>query len=263
MEPPLPKITVATVTYNAEALIQRTIESVEAQTYRHIEHLIIDGNSQDETLALVHHYQERNSRAAVPHEIICRSEPDRGLYDAMNKALQLATGRYIVFLNAGDCFHDTEVVARIAAAAAPQAGKWPAVVYGRTNLVDADGRFVRERRLTPPERLTWRDFRSGMLVCHQAFFAAVDLAKETPYDMSFRFSADFDWCIRIMQAGERQGRPVVNGGLVVCDYLAEGMTTRHRRASLFERFRIMSRHYGLFPTLGRHLWFVVRLFTKR
>ena len=83
-EPPL-KITVATVTYNAAAQIGRTIASVEAQDYPHVEHLIIDGNSQDDTLATVHHYQERNSVAPVQHEINCLSEPDDGLYDAMNK----------------------------------------------------------------------------------------------------------------------------------------------------------------------------------
>ena len=70
--PPL-KITVATVTYNAEALIERTIRSVEEQTYPHVEHLIVDGNSQDETLTHIHHYQERNSLAAVRHEIACIS----------------------------------------------------------------------------------------------------------------------------------------------------------------------------------------------
>lgn len=71
--PPL-KITVATVTYNAGKLINRTIQSVEEQTYPHVEHLIVDGNSQDNTLENVHHYQERNSIATVRHEIACISE---------------------------------------------------------------------------------------------------------------------------------------------------------------------------------------------
>ena len=104
-EPPL-KITVATVTYNAAELIDHTIKSVEEQDYPHVEHLIIDGNSQDATLEFVHHYQERNSVATVQHEVNCLSEPDHGLYDAMNKAIDMATGNYIVFLNAGDTFHD-------------------------------------------------------------------------------------------------------------------------------------------------------------
>ena len=126
------KITVATVTWNAGALIERTIESVEQQTYAHVEHLIIDGNSHDNTLELVHHYQERNSHAAVRHEIVCISEPDEGLYDAMNKAIDMATGRYILFLNAGDTFHAANTL-ELVAQAAVKAPKLPAVVYGDTN----------------------------------------------------------------------------------------------------------------------------------
>ena len=195
--PPL-KITVATVTYNAEALIERTIRSVEEQTYPHVEHLIVDGNSQDETLTHIHHYQERNSLAAVRHEIACISEPDQGLYDAMNKAIDMASGHYIVFLNAGDKLHAPDTLARIAAAAEAQRER-PAVVFGDTDLVDDEGRFVRHRRLAPPKRLTWRSFRQGMLVCHQAFYARIDLARRFHYNLRYRFSADFDWCVRIMR----------------------------------------------------------------
>ena len=142
-EPPL-KITVATVTYNAAAQIGRTIASVEAQDYPRVEHLIIDGNSQDDTLAAVHHYQERNSVAPVQHEINCLSEPDDGLYDAMNKALDMATGDYIVFLNAGDRFHADDTLARIAAQVGTSS-PLPAVIYGDTDIVDAQGRFLRHR----------------------------------------------------------------------------------------------------------------------
>lgn len=131
-EPPL-KITVATVTYNAAALMERTIASVEEQNYRHVEHIIVDGNSEDSTLELIHHYQERNSVADIRHEIACLSEPDNGLYDAMNKAIDMATGHYIVFLNAGDRFHSPDTLSLIASAAATAR---PAVVYGDTHLVD-------------------------------------------------------------------------------------------------------------------------------
>lgn len=260
--PPL-KITVATVTYNAGPLVARTIHSVEEQTYPHVEHLIVDGNSQDDTLEHVHHYQERNSIAAVRHEIQCISEPDEGLYDAMNKAIGMATGHYIVFLNAGDRFHDAHTLEHIAQCVS-QAGKpQPAVVYGHTDLVDAEGRFLRHRRLAPPERLTWRSFRDGMLVCHQAFFARTDLARRFRYDLRYRFSADFDWCIRIMHEAARQGLPLLNARCIVADYLSEGLTTQHHKASLRERFRIMARHYGLLPTVARHAWFVVRSFTRK
>lgn len=259
--PPL-KITVATVTYNAEALIARTIHSVEQQTYAHIEHVIVDGNSQDNTLKLIHHYQERNSIAAIHDEIVCISEPDEGLYDAMNKAIDLATGDYILFLNAGDCFHDSETLSKVARAAT-ETSSLPAVIYGDTHLVDGEGHFLRNRRLTPPEHLNWRSFKEGMLVCHQAFFARTDLARQFHYDRQYRFSADFDWCIRIMREADRLQQPLVNLHDVVADYLNEGLTTRNHKASLWERFSIMSHHYGLIPTLFYHLWFVIRNFTRK
>lgn len=255
-QPPL-KLTVATVTYNAAPLIARTIASVERQNHPSVEHLIIDGNSSDETLAEVHHYQERNSRAGVPHEVNCLSEPDSGLYDAMNKALQMATGDYIVFLNAGDTFHTDDTLARIAELAR-RSSVAPAVVYGDTHLVDADGNYLRRRRLSPPEVLTWRSFRHGMLVCHQSFFVRTDLARRFPYDLRYRFSADFDWCIRLLREAAREALPVVNSRLVIADFLHEGMTTRHHKASLKERFRIMTRHYGWATTMLQHAWFLPR-----
>ena len=261
-EPPL-KITVATVTYNAAALIGKTIASIESQDYPHVEHLIVDGNSQDATLEAVHHYQERNSVAEIPHEVNCLSEPDKGLYDAMNKALDMATGDYILFLNAGDVLHDKSTLSTIANAATAHGAPLPAVVYGHTDIVDSEGRFVRQRRLAPPERLTWRSFTAGMLVCHQAFVARTDLAKACGYDLRYRFSADFDWCIRVMREARRQHLTLVNAHTTIADYLNEGMTTRNHQASLRERFAIMRRHYGLIVTLWKHAWFVVRSFIKR
>lgn len=266
--PPL-KITVATVTYNAGPLIGRTIRSVEEQTYPYVEHVIIDGNSQDETLELVHHYQERNSVNEVRHEIACLSEPDEGLYDAMNKALDMATGRYIIFLNAGDTFHSADTLALAARAALStvadeqNAKKLPAVLYGDTHLVNDRGEFLRRRRLTPPEQLTWHSFKNGMLVCHQAFFARTDIARRNPYDRRYRLSADYDWCIRIMREGEKLGLPLTNLHSVVADYLSGGLSKRHHRASLWERLRIMAHHYGLAVAIGQHLWFVIRVFTKK
>lgn len=263
--PPL-KITVATVTYNAGPLIGRTIASVEEQTYPYVEHVIVDGNSHDDTLQQVHHYQERNSLRPQPHEIVCVSEPDKGLYDAMNKALSLLTGRYVIFLNAGDRFHSSDTLALVAEAVARSvnhSGAEPAVIYGHTHLVDDEGHFIRERRLEPPEELDWKSFKQGMLVCHQAFFARTDLTKRYHYDLRYRFSADYDWCIRIMHEAQREQLPLVNLHAVVADYLSEGMTTRHHRASLWERFRIMARHYGLATAIVQHAWFIIRAFVKK
>ena len=110
-----------------------------------------------------------------------------------------------------------------------------------------------------PEKLEWKDFRQGMLVCHQSFWASRILAQQHPYNLNYRFSADFDWCIRIMQ----HSACMHNSRLTLVDYLNEGMTTRNHRASLKERFRIMALHYGLFSTIVHHIWFVFRAILKR
>ena len=93
-----PKISVITVTYNAGEVLEDTIQSVISQTYHHVEYILVDGASRDHTMAIANRYRERI------HKII--SEPDKGLYDAMNKGISLATGDYLCFLNAGDSFHE-------------------------------------------------------------------------------------------------------------------------------------------------------------
>ena len=254
------KITVATVTYNAESMLEPTLHSVEEQTHRNVEHLIVDGNSSDNTLELVREYLERNGAEAERHEIILVSEPDEGLYDAMNKALQKATGHYIVYMNAGDTFHSADTLETVARFACRHASgeALPAVVYGQTDVVDEEGNYLHPRHLTAPARLTWRSFQRGMLVCHQAFYARTDLAKRNLYNLSYRFSADVDWCIRVMKEAERQGLPLKYVGMVVVNYLDGGLTTKNHRRSLRERFQVMSHHYGLPMTIWKHFTFLFR-----
>ena len=214
-----------------------------------MEHLIIDGASTDRTLEIALQY---------PHAIVF-SEPDKGLYDAMNKGLQRATGDYLCFLNAGDKLHSKETLAHIVASISD--GSPIGVIYGDTQIVDAQGNFLRNRRLMPPEHLTWKSVKDGMLVCHQAVYINRQIA--LPYDTNYRFSADFDWCIRCMKEGEKRGMKNLYIHEPVADYLAEGMTTANHKASLKERFKIMAKHYGLLPTIGQHIWFIFRVLVKK
>lgn len=260
------RFTVVTITYQAAAVLGRTLDSVLSQTYEGVEHLIIDGASTDDTLRLAEAYKQRNDVSDGSHKVIVQSEPDHGIYDAMNKGLAQASGDYIVYMNAGDFFPSPttleEIVRRCHLSEMPSANL-PAVLYGQTNVVDDEGQFLRPRRLQAPEKLTWRSFRHGMLVCHQAFYARTDLAKNLPYDTTFRFSADVDWCIRVMHEGERAGLSLCNIGIVVANYTEQGATTRNHRASLLERYRVMERHYGRIDTFLMHCWFFVRqLFLK-
>ena len=251
------KFTIITCTYNAATVLQRTLDSVRAQTWGDLEHLIIDGASRDDTVAMVEAYRDDDRDDDNGHEITVVSEPDCGLYDAMNKGIARATGDYIVFINAGDTLPAADTIETIASYVA-DGEPLPAVLYGDTDIVDDEGHFLRHRRLSPPDRLTWRSFRQGMLVCHQAFYARTDIARDTPYDLHYRYSADVDWCIRVMREGTRRHLALRRVPHVIAHFLDGGMTTANHRASLAERFRIMVRHYGLLTTLVMHAWFAVR-----
>lgn len=259
------KFSIITITYNAEAFLPRTVESVLSQHYRDIEHIIIDGASTDSTISVAQDYMQRSYAAQNGHEVRIVSEPDNGLYDAMNKGLRQASGDYICFLNAGDFFPNANVLDTIVSRSLTGKSRQqlPAVIYGDTDIVDNDGNFLRQRRLAPPRNLTWRSFRKGMLVCHQAFYARLDIARTVPYDTRYRYSADVDWCIRVMKEAERMGAGLAYVDSVVVNYTQEGQTTKHHRDSLKERYRVMQCHYGAFTTALMHAWFAVRAVVKK
>lgn len=260
------KFTIVTITFNAEGVLKRTLDSVLAQHFPHVEHLIIDGASTDSTLQIANDYKSLSDNTHLGHDIRIMSEPDKGIYDAMNKGLRMATGDYICFLNAGDFFptpHTLDTIVEKSCLESVASTQWPAVIYGNTDIVDSHGHFLRHRRLTPPKKLSWRSFRKGMLVCHQAFYARTDIARHTPYDTRYRFSADVDWCIRVMKEAKRRELQLRYVEDVVANYTMEGQTTLHHKESLRERFDVMRSHYGIVVTIVMHLWFVVRQIIKK
>lgn len=237
---------IITVTYNAIDEIQPTMKSVAEQTFTDYEHLVVDGASSDGTLNVVNRLKSERTRVV--------SEPDHGLYDAMNKAIRLAHGDYLIFLNAGDSFSTPDVLARFAAVVTADAD----VLYGQTQIVNQERKVVGNRHLTAPPQLNARSFLNGMVVCHQAFVARRELAPQ--YDMQYRFSADYDWCVKILKKARHCAyvgdEPVVN-------FLEGGTTAKNHRASLMERYRIMCRHYGFWAATLRHLSFVPRAVARR
>ena len=271
------KITYVTITYQAAKVLQRTLDSVLEQDYPEIMHLIIDGASTDGTIEMVNDYIERSNASENGHKVLLMSEPDNGIYDAMNKGLRSLDGDYVCFLNAGDYLPAPDIASRINVQCSMfnvqcsmvngQCSmvnvQSPAVLYGDTDIVDGEGRFLHHRRLAPPEHLTWKSFRHGMLVCHQAFYARTDFAIATPYNQKYRYSADVDWCIRIMKAAAKENVPLLNLHMVVANYTEEGQTTIHHRESLIERYKVMESHYGRISTFLMHCWFVVRAVFKK
>ena len=243
-----PIISVITVTYQAEKTIERTLRSVAEQSYKYIEYIVIDGGSTDQTCSIIDKYR------SYIHYFI--SEKDNGLYDAMNKGIRKATGEYLWFLNAGDTFFSADTVKKMINVTTSNTC-YPDIVYGETAIVDENGSFLRMRRLKAPESLTWESFKSGMMVCHQAFIVKRSLAPE--YDLSYQFSSDFDWAIRCM----KQAKSIRNSHLTLCNYLEEGLTTQNRKTSLKERFIIMCRYYGWLPVTCRHFRFAFRFWKAK
>jgi glycosyltransferase involved in cell wall biosynthesis len=247
MESRSPVFSIITVTYNAGKVLERTILSVLNQSCPQIEYIIVDGNSSDNTKEIIEQYASGLASRM--------SEPDTGLYDAMNKGLRMATGDYVWFLNAGDVLPHSNTVKDLAAVAVQNG--MPDILYGETDLMDSEGNVFAKRRLKAPGRLTWKSFRMGMLVCHQAFVAKRDITPE--YDLQYRFSSDFDWCIRCL----KEAKSTIHSGLKLVNYRYEGTTTANRKASLKERYKIMCNYYGAFPTQIRHIRFAVRFYRAK
>lgn len=168
------KITVITVCYNTVETIEETILSVINQTYENIEYVIIDGGSMDGTVDVIKKYSDR-----ISYWI---SEPDMGIYDAMNKGIKAATGDYINFMNAGDSFYENSVLESVACSIDRKA----VIVYGQLMKI-----FNRFRFISVPKAINLEDMRGDTRLPHQAMFARTDYQKAHPFDTSYRSAADF------------------------------------------------------------------------
>ena len=169
-----PRISIITVTYNASSVLEKTLRSVASQTYDNLEYVVVDGASKDDTLSIVDRWRD--------HIDILVSEPDKGLYDAMNKGARLATGDWILYMNADDIFVDEGVVADVAAfiEAHPEAE----VVYGDSEQVFEYGIFP----IRPKVAYT----NHKMAIAHQATFVKTDVFRSHPFNLQYRYAADFE-----------------------------------------------------------------------
>ncbi|GAA3992281.1 glycosyltransferase family 2 protein [Mucilaginibacter dorajii] len=228
-----PRLSVITIVYNNVLDIERTMLSVLNQTYNNIEYIIVDGLSNDGTLQVIEKYKDRVSKFI--------SEKDKGIYDAMNKGLAIATGDYVIFMNSGDGFYDADTVKYVFATTADAD-----IYYGETEMMNDAGESLGQRRHKAPQQFTWRGFKYGMSISHQAIYIRRTLAE--PYDSRYHLSADIDWIIR----AAKKAKTIVNVNRYVAKYLVGGMSKTKHRQSLQERFNIMKENYGLVPTVFNH-----------
>jgi glycosyltransferase involved in cell wall biosynthesis len=177
-----PKITVITVVFNGRQFIERTILSVIGQTYPNLEYILIDGGSTDGTIDVIKKYE-----FSITYWI---SQLDSGIYDAMNKGLAIATGKWVNFMNAGDVFSSSETVSQLFA----ECDRGATVLYGAVEIVYPD--FSRIEAPGPPERL-WR----GMQFSHQAAFVELSYHQRHLFDASNRTAADLQFFYQAHRAG--------------------------------------------------------------
>ncbi len=236
-------ISIITVVYNGENLLEGTIQSVLNQTYPHIEYLIVDGQSRDGTLSIIDKYTDK-----ISHWI---SEPDEGLYDAMNKSLDLATGDFVWFMNAGDRIFANDTVERMI-------GKYTSetdILYGEVMLVDEARKHIGTRSdLTTqklPNQLSFKSLQKGMVVCHQGFLPRRSIAKK--YIMG-NLAADIDWVLECL----KQSRKNTNTQLILAEYLQGGVSKQRHQQSLKDRYQVLRKHYGFSPNLWNHFWIILR-----
>lgn len=167
------KITVVTVTYNCEKEVEKTIQSVLSQTYPDIEYIIVDGASKDGTLAVVNKYKKQISKIV--------SEPDKGVYDAMNKAVNIATGEWVNYMNAGDSFASNNTISQLFEQDHSNAG----VLFGDT--ISVKGCSSEIVRYNPK---WWR--HKYMPSCHQSIFVRRGILQKYPFDLKYKIAADLD-----------------------------------------------------------------------
>jgi len=238
-----PVISIITVCYNSEKYIESTIKSVLDQSYPNIEYLIIDGASTDKTPEIIQKYASK-----ISHWI---SEPDKGLYDAMNKGLQLATGDFVWFINAGDVLARPTIVVEMLQVYTAETD----ILYGEVMMVDEAGTQVGTRsEITPhqlPNDLNWKSLQRGMVVSHQAFLPRRSIA---PMYMDSNLAADIDWVIVCL----KRAKKVSHTKLILAHFLLGGTSRQRHQESLKNRYTILQKHYGFVGNLFNHSWIVLR-----
>ena len=238
-------ISVITVTYNCVDLIEATLLSILNQDYKNIEIIIVDGASKDGTMDIVKKYDHKIETIL--------SEPDKGLYDAMNKGLKLAKGDYIWYMNAGDHIHENNTVSKMMQNLPTDTD----IIYGEIFMVNDEREKIGTRsEITPhklPANLKWQDMRHGMLVSHQAFLPA---RKICPVYMDNNLSADIDWVINCLKKSKKN----YNTNLVLADYLMGGTSKQQHQRSLKDRYIILKNHFGSFANILNHFYILLRAF---
>jgi len=229
----LPLISFITVVRNGEKVLEGTIKSVISQTYPAREYILVDGDSKDGTINIIKKYKKYINNWI--------SEPDKSHFDAMNKGLKLATGKYVWFINAGDQIYDKYTVQKIFKKA-----KNADVYFGETALINLKGDKIGMWWRKNPKELTWRKMDKGMVVCHQSFIIRKSLAGK--FNLTYPISSDIDWIIR----GLKKSKKIINTNLILSKYLTGGLSEQKTIQMFLDCYKIYFKHIGVMRTLANH-----------
>ena len=189
------KISIVTVTYNCKDLAEETIENVLSQTYSDIEYVVIDGGSKDGTVNVIKEHSHRIS--------FWISEPDKGIFDAMNKSLGYVTGKYVLFMNAGDKFVNNHVVADIFEGKDYDED----LVYGDVYIQNELGYLLRKADPIYLKQPKKRDFIfKSQGICHQSLFTKTSVLKQVKFDLNYPIGADYDTTAKVFLKGNHSLR---------------------------------------------------------
>ena len=236
---------IITVCLNAEKVIEGTIQSVQNQDYQDYEYILIDGCSADKTVETIKKYAEKDKRIRLI------SERDKGLYDAMNKGVLMAKGKYLHFLNAGDCYADRTVLDKVRAfidtCQTQKEDKKPDIYYGDIVYRYPDGTEKQRRYPAYCGRPFY--YATGDCINHQAVFVNRDCFQKNLFDTNYQYCADRDWMMKMHKAGKKYRAMEIT----VCRYslCPESVSVKHEKEVWQEAAECIKKNYsGFYPLYG-------------
>lgn len=219
------KFSIITVCYNAENFIEDTIKSVINQKHNNYEYVIIDGGSTDNTLKIINSYKDKIDFIV--------SEPDKGIYDAMNKGLKLAQGEFVNFLNAGDTFCSNSILDLLFQN-----------ITNNTKIISGDFYLknnFNSLKLIKTRKLILKYLKKDFYACHQSIFIKKDIASY--YNDSYKIKADYKWTLEAVEKVQVFNVTKINKPIVIYD--ANGFSSKNNLNNLLELMRLQYNHFGL------------------
>lgn len=219
----IPLISIITVSYNVASTIEQTILSIINQNFDDYEYIIVDGGSTDGTVDIIKKHQDKIT--------FWISEPDKGIYDAMNKGLKFAKGVWVNFMNAGDSFYDLNVLRNLELADLSDCQ----VVYGSINCITKSNSFILK-----PKPL--EEMKDKMIFCHQAGLVKIECLKEYKFDTTFEIAADYNLFRTLFISGCQ----FKEKDIIVANYEAEEGVSSTRFYKMYKEYAIIVNEWDCF-----------------